>query len=354
MKRRSIVRALAVSAGALALVMMVPVASATHPRPKSGSPVVMSLVPAYAPCAAPNRTHGPPLAFASCHPPAQTSPHATVGTPDAFGGAAKSASHLRLSSSPVPGRELLSEVRRHANRDRAQRRALRADGRTLRHGQRLWPRRLLGRDAILVHGPPHGSFQRDRSGRGHGSATVQDFTTGLPPGMCAERVDFNRGNLQHEHEPAGARSRAQVRGDSVRSGRWTPCRSTTAVPTATATPLPTTPRSCGPASSSPDSGNYGTNTPCTANSVLGVVEATPCRPPSSTRTRSSCQIARLPSVIVVPARPRREWSWPSTSPPPHRRWRRRARSACARSPRRCLLARRPAEPVRDADNAGRL
>jgi hypothetical protein len=76
-------------------------AHATHPRPKSASPLQMSLVPAYAPCAAPNRTHGPPLAFPSCNPPAQTSAQATVGTPDAFGGAANATGYLRLKG-PVP------------------------------------------------------------------------------------------------------------------------------------------------------------------------------------------------------------------------------------------------------------
>jgi hypothetical protein len=71
-------------------------AQAIHPRPKGASPMRMSLVPAYTACAAPNRTHGPPLAFASCNPPVQTSAQATVGTPDAFGGAANSTSHLRF------------------------------------------------------------------------------------------------------------------------------------------------------------------------------------------------------------------------------------------------------------------
>ena len=71
-------------------------AQATHPRPAGATPIRMSLVPAYAPCGAPNRTHGPPLAFASCSPPAQTSSQATVGTPDAFGGGANSAGYLRL------------------------------------------------------------------------------------------------------------------------------------------------------------------------------------------------------------------------------------------------------------------
>jgi hypothetical protein len=83
--------------GLVALCLLTPTsAQATHPRPKHASPLRMSLVPAYAPCAAPNRTHGPPLAFASCNPPAQTSAQATVGTPDAFGGAANSVNYLRL------------------------------------------------------------------------------------------------------------------------------------------------------------------------------------------------------------------------------------------------------------------
>jgi hypothetical protein len=84
--------------GALALVCLLTAASAqaTHPRPKGATPTRMSLVPAYSACAAPNRTHGPPLAFASCNPPAQTSTQATLGTPDAFGGAANSTSFLLL------------------------------------------------------------------------------------------------------------------------------------------------------------------------------------------------------------------------------------------------------------------
>jgi hypothetical protein len=86
--------------GALALVCLLTAASAqaSHPRPKGATPIRMSLAPAYAACAAPNRTHGPPLAFESCNPPAQTSTQATVGTPDAFGGAANSVSYLRLAS----------------------------------------------------------------------------------------------------------------------------------------------------------------------------------------------------------------------------------------------------------------
>ena len=86
--------------GALAMTCLLTAASAqaTHPRPKGATPIRMSLVPAYAACVAPNRTHAPPLAFPSCNPPAQTSAQATVGTPDAFGAPANSVSYLRLTA----------------------------------------------------------------------------------------------------------------------------------------------------------------------------------------------------------------------------------------------------------------
>jgi hypothetical protein len=54
-----------------------------YPRPKSASPTIVSLVPAYSVCLAPNRQHGPPFDYDSCHPPARTSDEVTLGTPDA-------------------------------------------------------------------------------------------------------------------------------------------------------------------------------------------------------------------------------------------------------------------------------
>jgi hypothetical protein len=54
-----------------------------YARPKGASPVRASLVPAYKACSAANRTHGAPLAFASCNPPVQESTYLTVGSPDA-------------------------------------------------------------------------------------------------------------------------------------------------------------------------------------------------------------------------------------------------------------------------------
>ena len=72
-----------------------------YPRPKSARRVSVPLVPAFAQCAAPNRTHGPPLAFDSCHPPRQASSEATVGTPDANGFPPQSTGRVQITA--VPG-----------------------------------------------------------------------------------------------------------------------------------------------------------------------------------------------------------------------------------------------------------
>jgi hypothetical protein len=68
-----------------------------YPRPKTATPVSVALVPAYQPCTAPNRVHGPPLDSASCNPPAQTSPNVTVGAPDANGPPANSVASARFA-----------------------------------------------------------------------------------------------------------------------------------------------------------------------------------------------------------------------------------------------------------------
>lgn len=51
----------------------------SYARPKGATPFRASLVPAFASCAAPNRTHGAPLAFPSCNPPVPLSDEAMVG-----------------------------------------------------------------------------------------------------------------------------------------------------------------------------------------------------------------------------------------------------------------------------------
>jgi hypothetical protein len=65
-------------------------------RPRGATPFRASLVPAYQPCAAPNRAHGAPLAFGSCSPPTQASGFLTVGSPDANGKAANSSGFVRM------------------------------------------------------------------------------------------------------------------------------------------------------------------------------------------------------------------------------------------------------------------
>ena len=69
-----------------------------YPRPKGATPLRASLVPAFAQCTAANRTHGPPLAFGSCNPPALRSGQLTVGTPDANLAGANSSGVVRMDA----------------------------------------------------------------------------------------------------------------------------------------------------------------------------------------------------------------------------------------------------------------
>jgi hypothetical protein len=102
---RRMVAALAL--GALGVMIVAEVAGATHVRPKGASPSRISLVPAYSQCTAPNRTHGPPLAFPSCNPPVQASDFLTVGTPDANGAGANATGFMLLTVKATPPEDLL-------------------------------------------------------------------------------------------------------------------------------------------------------------------------------------------------------------------------------------------------------
>jgi hypothetical protein len=75
--------ALSMALVVVAMLAPAPGANASHPRPKGAFPVRASFVPAYQACAAPDRTHGPPLAFPSCSSPQQISTRLTVGSPPA-------------------------------------------------------------------------------------------------------------------------------------------------------------------------------------------------------------------------------------------------------------------------------
>ena len=97
-----------------------------YPRPKGASPLRASLVPGYQPCTTPNRTHGAPLSSGSCTPPALTSSHLTLGTPDANGKVARSVGSAQLNAvvgnptTPADEADLrfaiaISDVRRSGN-----------------------------------------------------------------------------------------------------------------------------------------------------------------------------------------------------------------------------------------------
>ena len=76
-----------------------PAPQAGYARPRAASPLRVPLVPAFAPCAKPNRTHGPPLGFDSCAPPAQRAGFMTFGSAPA-GAAPKSVGQVRLGVMP--------------------------------------------------------------------------------------------------------------------------------------------------------------------------------------------------------------------------------------------------------------
>lgn len=94
--KRKMVLPLALALGAIGFMAVSQVASATHVRPKGATPLRASLVPSFKACAAPNRTHGAPLAFPSCNPPVQTSNFLTIGSPDANGAGANSTGFILL------------------------------------------------------------------------------------------------------------------------------------------------------------------------------------------------------------------------------------------------------------------
>jgi len=95
--KRKMVLPLALALGALGLMVVAQMASATHPRPKGATPLRVSLAVAYKACTNPNRQHGAPLATLSCNPPVQASSFLTVGTGDAWAGTTpKSIGSVRL------------------------------------------------------------------------------------------------------------------------------------------------------------------------------------------------------------------------------------------------------------------
>jgi hypothetical protein len=105
--KRKMVLPLALAIGALGLMVVSQLASASHVRPKGATPLRVSLVPSFKACTTPNRTHGAPLAFPSCNPPVQTSNFLTVGTPDANGAGANSTGFVLLRVDAIPPEDVL-------------------------------------------------------------------------------------------------------------------------------------------------------------------------------------------------------------------------------------------------------
>jgi hypothetical protein len=101
------VRFLAVGAVITAFAALCPGTYASHVRPKGATPLRVPLVPAFAACTTPNRTHGAPLAFPSCNPPVQASNFLTIGSPDANGAGANSTAFILLKVDSVPPEDVL-------------------------------------------------------------------------------------------------------------------------------------------------------------------------------------------------------------------------------------------------------
>jgi PKD repeat protein len=74
-----------------------------YARPHGATPAVFALVPAYVQCVSANRSHGPPLASASCSTPAQASSTLTVGTAGSNGAASNMVGMVRLDVCPSSG-----------------------------------------------------------------------------------------------------------------------------------------------------------------------------------------------------------------------------------------------------------
>jgi Tol biopolymer transport system component len=86
----------------------------SYVHPRGASPSVIFLVPAFAQCTSPNRSHGSPLSYGSCARPVQTSSQLTVGTPDANGQPAKSIAKVVYAARPgdVTIAATISDVRK--------------------------------------------------------------------------------------------------------------------------------------------------------------------------------------------------------------------------------------------------
>jgi hypothetical protein len=106
-RRRKFFGVVVLAAAIGSVLMTAQLSTASHVRPKGASPLRASMVPAFKACAAPNRTHGAPLAFPSCNPPVQTSNFLTIGSPDANGAGANATAFVLLKVKPTSPEDVL-------------------------------------------------------------------------------------------------------------------------------------------------------------------------------------------------------------------------------------------------------
>src|SRR4051812_22101695 len=106
-RRRKFFGVVVLAAAIGRVLMTAQLSTASHVRPKGASPLRASMVPAFKACAAPNRTHGAPLAFPSCNPPVQTSNFLTIGSPDANGAGANATAFVLLKVKPTSPEDVL-------------------------------------------------------------------------------------------------------------------------------------------------------------------------------------------------------------------------------------------------------
>jgi hypothetical protein len=181
----------ALIAVAVVLALLATAAYGTHPRPKGANPFHTSLVPAYQPCAAPDRLHGPPLAFGSCASPVQTSQYLTVGTPDANGAPAQSIGSFRWHvnfGAPGPPHDTQSFIRVSITDVRCTPSATTC-GSTNTQGGPGYTGELDG--VITMRWTDH--WNAVSPGGGIDAATMEDYTLHFPV-SCADTADTTVGS----------------------------------------------------------------------------------------------------------------------------------------------------------------
>ena len=196
-----------------------------------------SMVPAYNACAAPNRTHGPPLAFPSCNPPVQSSTSLTIGSPDANGAGANSVGFIKLAVKVgAPGPPEDSDVNITASATDIRCKAgVAACGSANAADGADYTGELQGTAQIRISD----HFNAVAPGGGTDPATVIDIPF---PVVTTVRGDWRSrrvGSTCAITTTANAVVPGAVKDGSGRSSRSASCRSSTAAPTVSQRPTPT-------------------------------------------------------------------------------------------------------------------